>query len=168
MVVSASRVAREGMDHAEQLTPRATQIMDLAIQGLRSGQIAERLGLSHPYVCTVMSAPNFQHQLAIRRERLEDRIDEKVANATVEAATILKENAVRAAKKLVELVDGSDNPLALRASESVLDRAGVTKKSERGGLMMQQQVIVLDEKTAQAIEETLMMEKSDASGSNGD
>lgn len=149
------------MEHAEQLTPRAVQIQDLAIQGLTSGQIAKRLDMSHPYICTIMSAPNFQHQLAIRRAKLEDRIDDKVANATVEAGTILKGASIEAAKKLVDLVDSSNDPLALRASESVLDRVGVSKKTESGVAMIQQ-VVIIDDKVAKTIQETLEMETENA------
>lgn len=149
------------MDHAEQLTPRAAQIMDFAIQGLTSGQIAKRIDLSHPYICTIMSAPNFQHQLAIRREKLEERIDDKVANATVEAGTVLKEKAVKAAERLVELVDSENDPLALRASESVLDRVGVSKKTD-GGIKLNQQIVIVDDKVARRIQETLEMERNDA------
>lgn len=149
------------MEYMEQLTPRAAQIMDLAIQGLTSGQIAQRLEMSPPYISTIMGAANFQHQLSIRREKLEGRIDDKVVNATVEAGSILKENAVRAAQKIVDLVENDNNPLALRASESILDRIGVSKKVD-GGATMVQQVVIIDDKTARAIQETLEMENDDA------
>jgi hypothetical protein len=142
----------------EQLTPRAVQIMDLTIQGLKSGQIAERLGLTGAYVSTITSAANYQHQLAIRREKLENRIDDKVVNATVEAADVLKEHSVQAARNLVAMADGDKSPISLRANESVLDRVGVSKKSD-GGIKMAQQVVIIDDKTAKTIQETLEMEK---------
>lgn len=149
------------MEHAETLTPRATEMLDLAIQGLKPGQIAERLSLSLPYVSTILNAPNFQHMLAIRRGKLEDRIDDKIVNSKVEAADVIAAHAVEAAKKLVALADCEHNPIALRASESILDRAGVIKKSDGGGRMTQQ-IVIIDNKTAQVIQETLEMEKDDA------
>jgi len=148
------------MNHMEQLTPRAADMLDLRIQGLTSGQIAQRLNLSHPYVCSVMGAPNFQHMLSVRREKLENRIDDKVANATVEAADVLKEHAVQAAKNLVEIADSSKTPIALRANESVLDRVGVSKKSD-GGIKMAQQIVIIDNDTARVIQETMRMENAD-------
>jgi len=148
------------MEHMEQLTPRAAQIMDLAIQGLGSGDIAKRLELTQPYVCVIMGAGNFQHQLAIRREKLENRIDDKVANATVEAGDVLKDASIQAARKLVALVENDNNPIALRASESVLDRVGVSKKTD-GGARMTQQVVIIDDKTARMVQETLEMEKAE-------
>ena len=145
------------MEYADQLTPRATQIMDLAILGLNSREIAQRLDLSEPYICQIKGAANFQHQLAIRQEKLRERIDDKIVNATVEAGDVLKKSAVAAAKKIVDLVESENDPLALRASESVLDRVGVIKKGDHGPLL-QQQIVIIDEKTARAIEETLKME----------
>ena len=145
------------MNHMEQLTPRATQIMDLAIQGLKSGAIAKRLDLSHPYICTVMSAPNFQHQLSIRRGKLEDKIDEKIVNTTVEAGNEIKKHAVEAARKMVDLLDNDSPAIVHRAAADVLDRAGVCKKSDQG-VKMQQQVVIIDNKTAKIIEETMLMD----------
>ena len=149
------------MEHAETLTPRAMEMLDLAIQGLKPGQIAERLSLSLPYVSTILNAPNFQHMLAIRRGKLEDRIDDKIVNSKVEAADVLADHAVQAARNLVALADCQRNPLSLKANESVLDRAGVIKKSD-GGVKMAQQIVIIDNKTAQVIQETLEMEKDDA------
>jgi len=145
------------MNHMEQLTPRAVQIMDLAIQGLKSGEIAKRLDLTHPYICTVMAAPNFQHQLSVRRGRLEDKIDEKIINTTVEAGNEIKKHAVAAARKMVDLLDNDSPAIQHRAAGDILDRAGVCKKSDQG-IKMQQQIVIIDDKTAKVIEETLMME----------
>jgi predicted transcriptional regulator len=147
------------MQHLEQLTPRATQIMDLAIQGLTSGDIAKRLGLSHPYICQIMGAANFQHSLAVRRERLEERLDDKITNAAVEAADVLKEHAVQAAKNLVAMADGNASPIALRANESVLDRVGVSRKVDGRGGAAAAAIVIIDNDTARVIQETLAIEE---------
>lgn len=149
------------MEFMESLTPRAAQIMDLAIQGLTSGEIAKRLDLTQTYISTIRGAANFQHQLAIRREKLDDRIDDKIVNATVEAADVIKEHVVQAARNLVEMADCDKNPLSLKANESVLDRGGIPKKVD-GGVTQAQQIVIIDDKTAKAIQETLEMERVDA------
>ncbi len=146
------------MEFMESLTPRAAQIMDLAIQGLPAGQIAKRIGLSQTYISTIMGAANFQHQLAIRREKLDDRMDDKIVNATVEAADVIKDHVVQAARNLVRMADCDKNPLSLKANESVLDRGGIPKKVD-GGIKMTQQIVIIDDKTAKAIQETMEMEK---------
>lgn len=142
----------------EQLTPRHFEIIDLTIQGLKSGQIADRLGLSHPYVSTVMAAPNFQHSLAMRRASFVDKLDEKVINTTVEAGNILKEAAVRAANNLVNKLDCSSDPLQVKAACEILDRSGVPKQAP-SSVTMTQQVVIIDEKSAKVIQEMLLIEK---------
>ena len=146
------------LNQMEQLTPRAYEIIDLAIQGLRSGAIAKRLELTHPYVCTIMSAPNFQHQLAMRREKLSDKIDDKIVNTTVEAGNVLKENAIRAANKMVDLLDNESAPIQQKAASEILDRTGIAKQLTSSSTL-QQQVVIVDEKSAMIIKETLMIEK---------
>ena len=141
----------------EQLTPRHFEIIDLAIQGLKSGEIAKRMKLTLPYVSTIMGAPNFQHQLAMRRERYVDKLDDKIINSTVEAGNVLKENAVKAANTMVALLDNGSAPIQRQAAAEVLDRAGVQKQNP--STLIERQTVVIDEKSAKIITETLKIEQ---------
>ena len=63
------------INFANHLTPRSMKIMDMVIEGLKSGMIAKELDLTVQYVSTIIHAPQFQHQLAIRRENYQDHFD---------------------------------------------------------------------------------------------
>jgi cell division septum initiation protein DivIVA len=129
--------------------------MDFCIQGLKTGEIAERLDLSISRVSTIMNGPNFKHQLAIRRAKFEDDFDEKVANNRQEAAEVLKRSAVAAAQRMVQLVDSESDSIAHRASSDILDRVGPQKRT---GVETSQATINIDIDAAKLIEETLKMD----------
>ena len=143
----------------EQLTPRHFQIMDLAVQGLPSGEIAKRINLGGAYVSTIMAAPNFQHQLAMRRAKFEERLDDKIVNTTIEAGNVLKQNAIRAANKMVSLLDSGTPGLQKSAAADIMDRVGLAKQTQQN-VDVNAKVVVLDAKSASVIE-TLLAEESD-------
>ena len=145
-------------------------IMDLVIEGLRPGQIAERLGLTGSYVSVILNGPQFKHQLAIRRENIENQIDSTVVNHMNETAEeankaerILRDNAAESARNVVRLMNGENDNVSLRASQDILDRAGPQK---RAGVDVTQTVINIDIKSAMLIKETFAMEKGDLSNDN--
>lgn len=145
------------MQATNQLTPRHNRIVDFAIRGLKAKEIAERLGLTQPYVCTIMAAPNFQHQLAIRRSKFEDQADEQLVRSDAEAADVLKESAKDAAKRMVELMEGESESISFKASADIMDRVGPQKQQRDA--QMQQNIVIVDEKAAVLIKETLMIDE---------
>lgn len=144
------------MQTVDTITPRAAKIMDLVMQGLKSGQIAERIGLTPTYVSAILHAPQFQHQLAIRRGKFEEKFDDEIITSEIEAANVLREHSKQAANRMVELLDSSKDEMAFRASADILDRAGVQKQS-KNTTINQTAIVVLDEKRARLIQETLEM-----------
>lgn len=152
-----------GLSTAEKISPRACQIMDLHIQGLKSKQIAERLELTPRYIGEIINAPNFQHTLAIRREKLQERLDDKIVNSTVDATNELKKHAIAAANKVVELMEGSDSEsIQLKSSTEILDRAGVV--SQKKGAEATATVVIVDDESAALINETLRMDMEKKDG----
>ena len=152
------------MQTTPHITPRAGMIMNLLIQGLKPGQIAERIGMSSAWLSTIMNGPQFKDQLAIRREAIENRIDsgvidhmnEDVAQAN-EAERVLRAHAAETARNVVRLIEGDNANVSLRASQDLLDRVGPQKRS---GVDITQASITIDIKSAMLIKETFEMESS--------
>jgi len=134
------------------------KMLDYIIQGLKPSQIAERLGLTLSYVSTVTNSPNFQHQLSIRRAKFEDELDDRVIVSEREAVDVLRESARKAAEKMVALVDSPSDAIALRSSSDIMDRVG-PHKQQRNVSEKTSNIVILDEKAALLIHETLMMEE---------
>jgi hypothetical protein len=146
------------METANHLTPRAVKIMDMTILGLKPGQIAKSLGLTVAYVSTIIHAPQFQHQLAQRRDRYEEKFDDEAIRKEQEAADLIKQNARKAAEKVIGLLDSDSEAIQLKAGADIMDRAGLTKQNRTGDIS--QTNIILDEAAVNLITETLKMDKN--------
>ena len=144
------------METTNHLNPRYAKIQDMCMQGLKPGQIAERLGLTLPWVSTVINSPNFQHQLSIRRKAFEEVHDQQVINSEKEAADVLKENARRAAQKMVDLLDGDKQEIQIKAAGDILDRVGPSKQTKNENT--NSNVVLIDAKMATVINETFEMD----------
>ena len=147
----------------ENLSPRATAIMDLLIQGMKPGEIAKTLSISNTYVSEICNAPQFQNSLAIRRSRIADKIDDsivesrtKAAQEVAEAERVLKESAREAAERMAAMVNSGNDSIALRASAEILDRSGLPKQTSQPSLAGAS-VTVINNETAVLIKETMEM-----------
>lgn len=145
------------INYANHLTPRAGKIMDMVITGLKSGEIADKLGLTVQYISTIVHGPQFQHQLAIRREKFEDDFDDNLIASEQKANQILRENAAKAANKMVALLDSESEQIIHKASTDIMDRVGPTKQNK--SIDLSQTNIIIDEGMANLIKETLDMDK---------
>lgn len=143
------------METAPVLHSRAHQIMDFVLQGLTNKQIAERLSLSPSFVSSVTNSPNFEHSLAIRRERMQRDLETKVVNKEIEESDQLKEGAKRAMARMIDLIDSSAENIARQAATDILDRAGPYKQS--AGQQVNQSIVIIDEKSATLIDESLRL-----------
>lgn len=132
--------------------------MDYYIQGLKPQQIAERLDLTHSYISTIIRSPNFQHTLAIRRKQISDQLDDKVVNAEIDAARVLKEHAKEAAEKMAALLDSDNDLMIFKSSSDILDRVGPQKQSK--GAEAAATVVIIDENSAKLIKDTFLMSGS--------
>ncbi len=144
-------------NYADHLTPRAKQIMDMVISGLKSGEIAKSLGLTVQYVSTVIHAPQFEHQLAIRREKFEETFDKNLIDLEQEASAILVKNASKAAQKMVDLLDNENSTIQQKASGDIMDRVGPTKQATSRDVT--QTNIIIDADMAKLIQETMKMDR---------
>ena len=142
----------------EQLTPRHFMIMDLLIQGSKTGEIAKRIGMTHAWVCTIVNDASFQHRLAIRRAKFTEKLDEKAINTVIEAGDTLKKHAVDAANKLVEMLDTGTPGLQKASAVDILDRVGIGKQTQNS-TSVSSKVVIIDEKSATVIEKLLIEEK---------
>jgi len=145
------------VNFANHLTPRAMKIMDMVIQGLKSGAIAKKLELTVQYVSTIVHAPQFQHQLAIRRENYQENFDQALIEDEQDANQILRNSAKAAAEKMVALLDTGNSNIQLKASADIMDRVGPTKQTKN--IDLSQTNIIVDVEMAKLIKETLDMDK---------
>lgn len=80
-------------------------------------------------------------KLGITRQMVHERINkyelkDKIQNLREQALVELHMGTTKAARKLITLIDSEDEKVAKAASDSVLDRVGLTKpdnNSEKGG-----------------------------------
>jgi len=114
----------------EKLTPRHYRILDFAVAGLTSGEIAKNLSMTKAMVSIVMQSPSFQHQFALRRSKLEDKQDEHNANSVDEVKKVLQDSAIDAAKKMIDHVNSPNENISLKSASEILDRAGYPKESK--------------------------------------
>lgn len=95
---------------------------------------------SETIVAVVMSSTiqEAADKLGITRQMVHERITkydlkEKIAALKVNALTELQVGATKAAQNLVSKIDSPDEKTSLAASNSVLDRVGLTKADTTGG-----------------------------------
>jgi hypothetical protein len=75
-------------------------------------------------ISVITNSPSFQHELAVRRAKLDDLVLAQVGNASNEVADAIRDGARAAVRRLVQAVDSVDESIAVRASSDILDRAG--------------------------------------------
>jgi len=114
----------------EKLTPRHYRILDFAVAGLTSGEIAKNLSMTKAMVSIVMQSPSFQHQFALRRSKLEEKQDEHNANSIDEVKKVLQESAIDAARKMIGHMDSPNENVSLKSATEILDRTGYPKESK--------------------------------------
>lgn len=135
------------------ITPRFAKILDYAMQGLTSGQIAQRLNMSGPFVSSLMNSPQFQHQLALRRGSYEEKLDESILRKEEEAVSVLRLSAKDAAERMVSLLESDSESIQFKSAADILDRVGPSKQS--GANQAGSAVIVINEVDARIIQDTL-------------
>ena len=118
-----------GNDFIENLTPRHHKILDLYLAGLKKVQIAERLDMTAKQVGIITNSPNFQHELALRRARIDELSDAKLAANIDEVSSKLKRATLDAAEKIIGKMDSVEEAISFKAACEVLDRGGFPKAS---------------------------------------
>jgi len=107
----------------KRLLPRHHRILDLCIQGLNSGSIAEILGMHKDSISLITRSPLFQDALARRRDKHTETVDQKDAETLTRSRALLEEASEQAAQTQIDLLDEDKNDsIRLRASQHILDR----------------------------------------------
>ena len=144
------------MKSIESLNPRHYRILELCLRGWTNKQIAEHLNMNSVSISYIVRSPNFQHELAIRRSMCDEIVNQQVANHTDEITKEIEEAAREAVKRLRGGIASDNEAIAVRSSDSILDRAGYGKiqKIESRNLS-----VVLTAEDAARIVETIDMDK---------
>ena len=144
------------MAELQSLNPRHFKIIDLCLAGLSQKAIATELDMSPGSISIITKSPQFQHELALRRASLNNKIDNTIAASVTDASDVLKRHSVFAAQKLVQLVSSEDESIARMSASDILDRAGCPKvtKSSQSNVST---VVVLNAEDVQRLSETLSL-----------
>ena len=148
------------LSEGSKVNQRHLQILDGVIAGKGGSVIARELDMSPAQVSVIMNGPSFQHELALRRASVADKVDEKRASGLVTATDPvlekLKKSALHAAERLsLNLTDQNGN-VANKAADSILNRAGYPEK-RHVDIDQRQLQIVISASDASLLAETLKM-----------
>lgn len=121
----------------QRLLPRHFKILELTAAGYSRREIAAIAECTEANVTNVQKSPIAQAEIA--RMRSEGKFTEQLTEDRDaflgKARSILEQAAEKAASKLDKLIDSDDESVAIRASDSILDRALGKKVSDKAGGM---------------------------------
>jgi len=112
----------------QKLNPRHYKILDMCLQGLQAVDIASQLKMSPTQINNIIRSPSFQHQFALRRQKLESIQDTTEVDSVKQ---LLKQNAEKAASKLVDCINSDDERIAIKSASEILDRSGYPKEQQQ-------------------------------------
>lgn len=146
------------MYEIQKLNQRHQQIVDYYLDGMSNKDIAEALGMSLPAIALIVKSPQFEHEVALRREARNQTKDETVAAGHTgnQALEHLQQNALKAAQRLTMAVESENLSHSIRASESILDRIGIGKV-EKQDITQRTVSINISAQDARIIADTMKM-----------
>ena len=142
--------------NGNKLNDRHKQIIDYCLAGFKQADIARQLNMSAGQVNLIVNAPNFQHELAIRREVLQDVKVDKLANREDPVLSQLKQGALAAASRLVLGMNDESPTVAIKSATEILDRVGFGKVTKIDA-NIKAATVVLKTEEARALMDTLAM-----------
>ena len=140
------------------LNNRHHAILQACLEGLTNKSICEKFSMKPAQVSVIVNSPNFQHELALRRDKVIEKHTDNVASIQEETASILRQSTKRAAQKLVDLVGSENEATARQSANDLLDRAGFPKVQKQEQKNMSA-VVVLDADDLTRLRETLYMDE---------
>jgi Spy/CpxP family protein refolding chaperone len=135
--------------------------MDCFIAGWTNNQVAEKFNMKPTQVSIILHSPNFQHEMALRRARNQQTVDQAIVETTTQRQKvdeIIKNGTIKAAEKMCSLVDSEDESIARQSASDLLDRGGFPKTTKQESKTMAA-VMVLDEKMVKRIEESVLLDE---------
>lgn len=140
----------------QQLNPRHYKILEFVLTGLTNKQIAERLDVSPQMISIVINSPSFQHEVVLRREKIESMQNQQIVESDKNVVDAIKEGTRNAVDKLLSSINSPDENIAIRASVEILDRGGFPKVSK---IESKNLTVVMDADMLKLLQETIVMDK---------
>lgn len=106
----------------QRLAPRHFEILSLCLAGNGPKEIAQALDMTPQAISLITKSQIFQTELARRRERLDNKIDNELAATPVRAKRLLDESALAAAQVHVDCLNEMDPKVRQASANSILDR----------------------------------------------
>ncbi len=147
-----------GYGVVQRMNPRHFKILECILRGMTDKQIGEKLEMVARSIGLIRNSPQFQHELAMRKVKIDELVNINIANEVDEVAKALKEAGLRAAQKLIGCLDSGDANILLKASSDILDRAGYPKVTKTNATVALA-TISIDKEIGDRIIETFNMDK---------
>ena len=138
------------------LNARHYKIIDFCLRGWTNKQIAAHLGMTSVGVGIIVNSPNFQHELALRRSKLEDVSDSTIIHSDDAVTKAIRAGTLDAVKALVKGIDSEDERVQLKAAAEILDRGGFPKTQRVEAKTLS---VVLSSKDVDRIQETFQLDE---------
>jgi len=106
----------------QRLLPRHFRMMELAMQGYSTKEIAQACDVHIATVSNVFNSPLFQEEVSKRRMDRKEKLEKEVERIEGDALEYLQKHAMTAARKTVELVGSDNERIALSSAKEILDR----------------------------------------------
>ena len=149
--------SRTGHGEVQKLNSRHFTIIDRCLRGKTVAEIAKELGMHPRTISIIIKSPQFQHELGMRREEINEIANVDIATDNDEVAETLKKAGLDAARKLIGGLDSEDESIKFKSATDILDRTGYPKFTKQVGNSVA--TIVLDDKAAKLIVESLKMDE---------
>ncbi|KKL64673.1 hypothetical protein LCGC14_2162600 [marine sediment metagenome] len=140
----------------QQLSARHHKIVELCLRGWIPKDIAEHLDMSQQQVSIVINSSSFQYQLAERRSKLNDRVDQDIVEQTQKVDDAIAEHTMSAVSRLGLIATAGKDSDAIRACDSILDRGGHARVQKTESKSVS---VTIDASDAKLIAETMEMDK---------
>lgn len=140
----------------QQLNPRHYKILEFVLAGVTNKQIAERLNVSPQMISIVINSPSFQHEVSLRREKIDSMKNQRLVESDQEVVDAIKQGTRDAVRRLLSSIGSTDENVAIRASVEILDRGGFPKVSK---IESKNLTVVMDADMLKLLQETVKLDK---------
>lgn len=152
----ADREKSGGYAVVKNLLARHEKMIDLAVEGQTPHEMSKTLGVPYRQIYNIHATPAFQHKLGLRRERMMERVEDKVIDRVQTVQEYLADQTMYAATRLRALMDSPNDGVARQATNDVLDRTGFAKVTKNENINTS---VEIDSDMAKTINETMKMLK---------
>jgi len=120
------------------------------MSGKNFREISDITGSSYRQVANVCNSPKFQNAEALRRDVVEDRVEEEIIKEKNSVMEVIKKNTLDAVERLVELMNDENVAVSRQAANDILDRGGYPKVSRQEN--QNESTLVVDSEQAKLLE----------------